>query len=89
MKNLKVVHEGDAKMVDFPFVINKSWVIPSGWYLLDNIIDDINITSVKSKEEILSVFENIQILEKNEGIERKLSIIKTDKKLKEGDIIEL
>lgn len=90
MKNkYKVLYEGDINIIDFPTILRNDWLIPKGWYILDNIIDDNNVYNLfrKSKESII-IIDNIHINYNINKKEYKISVIKTNKKLKEGDILE-
>lgn len=89
MKKYKVIIEGDVGIIDFPSLLRDDWLIPKGWYLLDNIIDDNNIFHVfKDGKKPVIIIDNIHINHNINKKEYKMSIIKTDKKLKMGDVLE-
>jgi hypothetical protein len=85
----KVISEGNINMIDFPFLINNdNWLIPKGWYLLDNPINSKKIKVLYNDKKIpIIIKENIHIYHIINDKKYKTSVIKTDKKININDIL--
>lgn len=86
----KVILDGDVSMIDFPFLINNdNWIIPKGWYLLDNPINSKKTKVLFNNEKIpIKIIENIHIYYSTDNNKKhKTSVIKTDKKININDIL--
>ena len=84
-----VILEGDVKMIDFPIIVrDDNWIIPNGWYLLDNMIENGTIALFDNNRKPIVVIENVQISHHINDMNYMMSVIKTDKKLKIGDSLE-
>jgi len=85
---VNVIYVGDIKLLDHPFVLKDDIIIPVGWYLLDNNLQDRPQVIYKNNNPII-IIEHVQINHNLNGNNYNLSIIKTDKKLKLNDILEI
>lgn len=84
----KVIYEGDDIMLEYPIVLNKdNWVIPRGWYLLENEMENRPIVVYTKDKKPIIVIEHVQILYQHENTDHRLSVIKADKILKKDDEI--
>jgi hypothetical protein len=91
--NSKVIYIGDTELVDYPFILSgNEWIIPFGWYLLDNELEDrpTYVYKISDNVEIeILIKEHVQIRYDTEIDNYKLSIIKTNKPLNFGDILKI
>lgn len=84
----RVIYIGDTEMIDYPFVLNdEDWLIPKGWCLLQDELQNRPSVVYNKKNEPIIVIEHVQINYHMENKEYRLSVVKVDKKLEIDDII--
>ena len=85
----RIIYIGDTNMIDYPFILNREedWLIPNGWYLLQNEMENRPAVVYTKNREPIIVIEHIQINYNVDNNEYRLSVIKTDKKMEIDDVI--
>ena len=87
MGKSKVIYIGEETIVSKPMVIEDEWIVPKGWVALDDSLDDRPVEIYNRDGEVINVLEHSQILHISDGVEYRISIIKTDKVLNPNDEI--